>query len=279
MTTPATPSNDDIQKHYGREDLGDAVLSALAATGKDVNHLTLDDLAPIDEFHIRGREATIELAQQLSLDDTTRVLDVGSGLGGSSRFLAATYGAHVAGLDLTDEYCRVARMLADRLGFGSRVTYQQGNALAMPFEDASFDVVWTQHASMNIADKRQLYREIWRVLRPGGSLALYDILAGPQSPLHFPVPWARQASQSFLIGPDELRALLEDVGFRIMSWRDTSDASRRWFREVAEQQRESNPPLGFHVLLGSDFREMAQNQVRNLHEQRIVMLQAVARRR
>ena len=186
-----------IQQHYTRPDLGDTILSALAATGKDLDHLTLEDLAPVDEFHVRGRQATIELAQQLPLDADTHVLDVGSGLGGASRYLALTYGCRVTGLDLTEAYCRVAQILADRLGLGSRVTYHHGSAVTMPFDDASFDVIWTQHAAMNIADKSTLYGEIRRVLRPGGVFACYDILAGPGGTPHFPVPWAREPSFSF----------------------------------------------------------------------------------
>lgn len=271
----------EIQQHYTRQELGDAILSALAAAGRDLNNLKPEDLASVDEFHIRGREATIELAQQLHLDAAKQILDVGSGVGGASRYLAVAFGCRVTGLDLTEEYCRAAQMLADRLGLSSRVTYRHGSALAMPFEDASFDVVWTQHAAMNIADKTKLYDEIRRVLRPGGSFALYDVLAGPGGALHFPVPWAREPSLNFLITPEALRELLERAGFRIVSWRDTSRAGQAWFQEVAakmQAQGGSPPPLGFHLLLGEDFRPMAQNQVRNLNERRIVLIEAIAQR-
>jgi ubiquinone/menaquinone biosynthesis C-methylase UbiE len=279
MQNPSSPA-DHIQQHYTRQHLGQAILSALADVGKDLDHLKPDDLAPVDEFHIRGRAATRELAQPLQLDSAKHVLDVGSGLGGASRYLACTFGCRVTGLDLTPEYVRVAQMLADRLGLSACVTYRQGSALAMPFEDASFDVVWTQHAAMNIADKAKLYAEIWRVLRPGGLFALYDILAGPGGALHFPVPWAREPSLSFLITPEALRGQLEKTGFRIVSWRDTSEAGQAWFREVAAklQAQAGSPALGFHLLLGADFPMMAQNQVRNLSENRIVLIEAIAQR-
>ena len=269
-----------IQHHYAPENLGDAVLSALAEAGKDLNHLKLEDLAPIDEFHIRGREASIELAQQLNLDATTHVLDVGCGLGGASRYLAQEYGCHVTGLDLIEEYCRVAEMLANRVGLASRVTYRHGNALEMPFEDVSFDVVWTQHSAMNVPDKARLYGEIWRVLRPGGLFASYDVLAGPGGSPHYPVPWAGDPSFSFLVTPHELRELLEKTGFSIASWRDTSEAGLAWFREVAAkvQRQGAGPVLGFQVMMGPDFPMMAQNQVRNLTERRIVLVEAVAHR-
>ncbi len=271
---------ESIQRHYAPENLGDAILSVLAAAGKDLDHLTIEDLAPIDEFHIRGRDATVELARQLDLDATSQVLDVGSGLGGASRYLAQEYGCYVTGLDLTEEYCRVAKMLANRVGLSSRVTYHHGNALDMPFQDGSFDVVWTQHASMNIPDKTRLYGEIWRVLRPGGLLALYDVLAGPGGPLDFPVPFAREPSSCFLITPDELRELLEKTSFGIVSWRDASEAARAWFREFAPAvpQQGDSPVPGFQVMMGPDFPVMVQNQIRHLNERRIILIEAVANR-
>lgn len=273
-------SENEVEQHYTCQNLGETILSALAAAGKNPDKLKAEDLAPIDEFHIRGREATIELAQQLHLDSTKHVLDVGSGLGGASRYLASAFGCRVTGLDLTEAYCETAQMLADRLGLGSYVTYRHGNALAMPFEDASFDVVWTQHASMNIREKDQLYAEVWRVLRPGGLFALYDVLAGPGGSLHFPVPWTREPSLNFLITPEALRELLEEMGFRILSWRDSSEAGRIWFRDLAEkmQAQAGRPPLGFHLMLGEDFGAMARNQVRNLSENRIVLIEAIAER-
>ena len=277
-----SPNSHDsnIQGHYNRQDLGEAILAALTAAGKDINNLKLADLAPIDEFHIRGSEATRELASQVNLNSTHKVLDVGSGVGGASRYLASEYGCQVTGLDLTDEYCRVAQSLADRLGLASRVTYRQGSALDMPFEDNSFDVVWTQHATMNIADKPKLYSEIARVLRPNGYFAMYDILAGPESPLYYPVPWAPDPSISFLTTPDALRELLEAGGLHILNWRDTSEIGRVWFKELSAkmQQQGGTPALGFHILLGPDFRVMAQNQVRNLNENRIVLIECVAQK-
>jgi ubiquinone/menaquinone biosynthesis C-methylase UbiE len=277
---PSTSQDDHVQGHYKRQDLLQAILAALTDAGKDVNNLRPEDLAPVDEFHIRGREATLELASLVKLRGDHRVLDVGSGLGGASRTLASEFGCHVTGLDLTAEYCQAAESLADRLGMRSRVSYRQGSALDMPFDDESFDVVWTQHAAMNIADKPKLYSEIVRVLRPGGYLALYDVLAGPAGPVIYPVPWAHDPSISFLAAPDELREVLEATGLQIISWRDTSELGRAWFKELAAkmEQQGRSPALGFHVLLGPDFRIMAQNQVRNLNENRITLIECVAQK-
>lgn len=167
MTIP-TQVNESVQAHYTRSGLGDLILAALEKAGKDLNRLTPEDLAPIDEFHIRGRAATLELARAASVDATKRVLDVGSGVGGTSRCLAREFGCRVTGIDLTDEYCRATAMLSDRIGLAELVDYRQGDATNLPFPDASFDVVWTEHVAMNIPDKPTLYREMYRVLKPGG---------------------------------------------------------------------------------------------------------------
>jgi MPBQ/MSBQ methyltransferase len=271
--------NDAIQTHYSRSDLANVILAALEKAGKDVNGLSPEDLAPIDAFHIRGRAATLELARAAGLDATKRVLDVGSGVGGTSRCLAKEFGCRVTGIDLTDEYCYAAEVLSARTGLAHLVDFRQGDATDLPFDDCTFDVVWTEHVAMNIPDKTRLYKEMHRVLNPGGTLAIYDVLAGPSGPVLFPVPWARTPDTSFLVQPDELRELLAQAGFTVTDWSDTTEAARVWFVSLAEKiRKEGFPPLGFHVLLGADFQAMAQNQGRNLQEGRIVLGQVVARK-
>lgn len=275
----STELNRDIQQHYARPDLGKLILAALEKAGKDIERLTPEDLAPVDEFHIRGRAATLELAHAAGIDSTKQVLDVGCGVGGSSRCLAREFGCRVTGIDLTDEYCRVAAMLSERIGLSALVSYRHGDALNLPFAGDTFDVLWTEHAATNIPNKTGLYREMYRVLKPGGTLAIYDILAGPSGPVLFPVPWARLPETSFVVTPEELRRLLDQAGFRIVDWADTTDAARAWFASLADRiRKEGLPPLGFHVLLGQDFKDMARNQRRNLEEGRIVLAQVVAKK-
>jgi ubiquinone/menaquinone biosynthesis C-methylase UbiE len=208
-----------------------------------------------------------------------RVLDVGSGLGGPSRCLAREFGCRVTGIDLTGEYCRVAAMLAKRVGLARLVSYGQGDALHLPFRDGAFDVVWSQHASMNIPDKAGLYGEMRRVLKAAGTLAIYDVLAGPRGPVLFPVPWARHPDTSFLVTPGELRQLLETSGFEILSWEDGTEAALAWFAAMRRKTPpEGVPPVGLHLLLGPDFPAMTANLRRNLEEGRVVLAQVVARR-
>ena len=266
-----------VERHYTHADIEQTILQALEKAGKDLDQLTLDDLAQVDEFHIRGPEATLEMAEEIGIDAEMQVLDVGCGLGGPSRRLASIYGCHVTGLDLTEAYCRVAEALSDRLGLGHLVSYRTGNALDMPFEDTRFDVLWTQHTAMNIGEKAQLYSEMYRVLKPGGHLAIYDIFAAPGGEVYFPVPWARDPSISFLATGDELRDYLGAAGFNIISWRDTTDVGLAWFAAKSAQiKNHGRPILGYHMLLGDDFLKMARNQLRSFNENRMALLQVIA---
>lgn len=266
-----------IERHYSRGGLTDRILTALRDAGKDVNSLSYSDLWPLDQFHTRGREATAELAQSAGLRAGLHVLDVGCGIGGPARMLAAQFGCRVTGIDLTEEFCQTAADLSASAGLSGSVEFRCANALDLPFEAESFDAAWTQHASMNISDKGLLYSEIHRVLKPGGRLAMYDVAAGPTSPIHFPVPWAREASISFLIAPEEMRRKLEEAGFRAISWKDGTDEARAWFQAMVERNAAEGqgPRLGLHHVLGPDWPAMIANLGRNFQEQRIRVIQAV----
>lgn len=266
-----------VERHYGRGDVLDSILGALRGMGKDVARLVPADLAPVDEFHIRGREATVELARRASLTPGSRVLDVGCGLGGSARYLASEHRCRVTGIDLTREYVDAASALADLVGLRGMVEFHQASALDMPFDARTFDVVWTEHVQMNIADKRAFYREIARVLAPRGRLLFHDIFQGDGGAPHYPVPWAEEASISFLATPDAVREILEGLGFSILDWEDTSQRSLAWFAAVLEKLRLSGPPpLGTHLLMGGTAKAKTADIVRNLRERRVVAFQAVA---
>lgn len=275
MTTP----NGGISGHYTVEGLGSRILSVLQAAGKDLDALSVDDLAPVDEFHIRGRAATEELVKWAQVQPGHSLLDVGCGVGGTSRYLAANVGCHVVGVDLTEEYCRVATMLSERVGLADRTEFRQGSALELPFADGDFDVAWTEHVQMNVADKAGFYGEIARVLKPGGQFAFHDIFAGGQDGIHFPVPWAADASISHLIGITDSEALLSGCGFTPVRWEDKTQESVAFFRSVMERVRtEGWSPLGLHLLMGESAEDKFSNVLRNLEEERIRVVQAVMKR-
>ena len=268
-----------VEDHYTRSSLGDTILSALREAGKDLEHLTPDDLAPVDEFHSGQRNATVRLAQLAGVSGAEDVLDVGCGIGGPSRFLAKAFGCRVTGLDLTAEFVEVANMLAHRTGLAGKVTYRQGDALDLPFPDASFDLVWSQNAAMNIADRDRLYAEMRRVLRPAGRLAIQDVAAGPGGEPYYPTPWASDKSISFLFAPEVTREKLERAGFRVVAWHDpTRESLEQALARAKALETGSLPPLGLHILIGPNFPTVSRNMVRNLEESRITLINAVLER-
>ena len=256
--------------YSGSGDLVSAIRSALEAAGADLTALRAADLAPVDEFHIRGRAVSLEIADALGVGAGSVVLDLGSGLGGTARTLAELTGCTVVGVDLTEEFCRAATAMSEWSGLSDRTRFQVGDATATGLPDASVDAAVTVHAAMNIPDKAGLYAEAFRVVRPGGRFVVYDVLQGEGGDVRYPVPWAADASTSFLARPEEMRDLLRGAGFDVTSEVDSSDDSLTWFQEMrARIERDGPPPVTFAAFLGDAFGEMVANQVANLAERRI----------
>lgn len=268
---------DKIKRYYTMGDIMSSILHSLESAGKRTTELKPADLAPVDQFHIRGKNSTIELAALLQFSPGLRVLDVGCGLGGSARYIAKEHDCKVTGVDLTMEYIETAKQLSDMVGLGSKVEFKQASALNLPFDDESFDVVWTEHAQMNIRDKEQFYREIARVLVPKGRLAFHDVFQGEISPAHFPVPWAEESSYSTLMTPDAAKTTIEKSQLIIQDWLDKSDHSLQWFKKTAARAKTTDhKPLSIHVLLGATTGQKLKNIILNLQEKRIALIQGVA---
>lgn len=269
-----------VQQHYSESDsLIEAVAASLRAAGIEPERATTADLAPLDEFHIRGRTATLELAEAMGVDADTAVLDIGSGLGGAARVFAEVHGCSVTGIDLTPAFCAAAAELSRWTGLDDRTTFRVGDACALPFDDDRFDAAMTIHAVMNIADKAAVYREARRVLKAGGVLGIYDVLQGEGGDVLFPVPWARDPSISHLATPTEMRRLLATAGLELLDETDTTEESMAWFQQVSARIAEQGPPpVSFGVFLGADFAEMAANQVANLAQRRIRTVSYLCRR-
>lgn len=272
----------DIEKkvaaHYGQGGLAGRVLAAIEQSGLDPAAPKPEDLAPIDEFHIGGRPATLHFAEKLGFQPGGQLLDLGCGLGGAARFIAAAYECHVTGLDLTPAYIEVARLLSERSGTGS-VSFEVGSALEAPFEAAAFDGAYTIHVAMNIQDRAGLYREAARVLKPGAVFGVYDVMKGPAEGLTYPVPWAESAETSHLTSPDEMRGLLEQAGFELLDFEDRRDFAIDFFEQMRARLAESGPPpLGLHILMGENFQQKIANMMASLEENRILPAVMTARK-
>jgi ubiquinone/menaquinone biosynthesis C-methylase UbiE len=269
-----------VERHYSEDrNLAQRIADAFRAVGKELRQLRPQDLASVDEFHVRGRKATLELAARMGIDARSTVLDIGSGLGGPARTLAETYGCAVVGIDLTTSFCEAAAAMSEWVGLAHKVTFRQADATALPFPDHMFDAAMTLHVCMNISDKHRVYAEAKRVLKPGAIFAAYDITQGEGGEVHYPVPWARDPSISHLVTSEEMRRLLEGAGFRIREQIDSSDEGLVWFRELAARVAGSGPPtVTFQTFFGDDFPLMARNQVRNLAERRIRTLAFICER-
>lgn len=259
-----------IASHYGWSGLMETIEQEIRQHGIDPHQVTVDQLAPVDNYHWYRLAGTLALARLTAIAGADRVLDVGGGIGGPARQLAHRFGCRVTVLDLTEDYCAVGETLTTWTRLTDRVSFVRGNALAMPFPDGSFDVVWTQHAAMNIPDKARLYSEVARVVRQGGRLALFDVLAGPLQPIHFPVPWASDQSFSFLLSPEETRALITQAGFCEVSWMTGQELQTELERASADEAVAADVGLDPNLLNGPDAPLMGANVRRNIEEERII---------
>jgi ubiquinone/menaquinone biosynthesis C-methylase UbiE len=263
---------DAVQDHYRVTGLTDRLKTALAVFGPGEQRLMPQQLAALDQFHSRGVAATAELAELAGITQGMSVLDVGAGIGGPARYLADTCRCTVTGIDLSPSFVEAARYLTARTGQSAAVSFEAGSALELPVADAGFDVALLQHVAMNIHERSRLYREIRRVLKDGGRFATFDVVAQTGGP-HFPLPWARSETASFLLSAEATRTAIEGAGFRVLSWRDDTEAAKAWIAKLREAGPPPAPNLG--LVVGPDFPQLLGNLGRSLMEGRVGVLMAV----
>ncbi len=269
-----------VADHYTHGALLAAIRSGVEALGKTPETVTVDDLAPIDEFHIGGRKASEHFLGQLSLSAETQVLDVGCGLGGGARFAASRFGCRVTGIDLTAEFVETGQALCTWVGLENRVELRQGSALDLPFEPARFDAAYMMHVGMNIADKARLIAEVARVLKPGGTFGIYDIMRSGEGELTFPVPWAEAAATSAVEPPETYKEALAAAGFAVAAEENRRDFALAVFAETAAKMAAAGgpPPLGIHLLMGATRAEKVKNMVENVSAGRIAPIELIAKK-
>jgi ubiquinone/menaquinone biosynthesis C-methylase UbiE len=257
-----------LEENYFRPNLFETILHQLNESG--ITRVSRKDLAGVDEFHVRGAAASVELAREAGINKNSLVLDVGCGIGGPSRMLAEEFGCKVTGIDITSEFIRTAGLLSELVGLQDATSFLQGDASQLPFEAASFDLVWTQHVQMNIENKHQFYSEIRRVLKPGGKFIYYDIFTKNGEPIYYPVPWAKEASASFLFTTTDLYEELSALGFTKEKISDQTKQGEDFFIGMMDKMaREGPPKIGLHLVMGNMSSERLINLLKSMQENKI----------
>lgn len=268
----------DVSKHYVHGDLLNAIEVALPAIGKTIKTITIDDLAPIDEFHIGGQLATDSLFNQLNFAQNSYLLDVGCGLGGAARYVADKYKHRVVGIDLTAEYIETGNVLSQWLELDKSVSLDQGSALSMPYQNSSFDGGYMLHVGMNIENKTSLFAEVFNVLKSGGTFAIYDVMRQSEGELRYPVPWASDSNSSYLSTQEQYIKALEESGFNILKVTNRRDFSISFFKElrVKSEGKVNPPPLGLHILMQENAASKVKNMVENITNNLIAPVEIIA---
>ena len=260
-----------VATHYTHGQLLERILSGVEAIGKTTESVTVDDLAPVDEFHIGGRKASEEFISQLELSADNHALDVGCGIGGTSRFVASRFGCRVTGIDLTPEFVSTGQSLCDWVGLTGQVTLTQGDATAMPFSDESFDAAFMLHVGMNIANKTALFEEVYRLITPGAVFGIYDVMQTSDEILNYPVPWSSSPDTSALATREQYIEALGQAGFELIKIRDRREFAAEFFAETRRRMEEvgGSPPLGVHIAMGESAPVKINNMVENIASGRV----------
>lgn len=264
-----------LQAHYSARDIESRILSAIRAAGLNPEQrLSPEALGALDHFHTGGLHASRELLELARIQASDRVLDIGAGLAGPARLLASATGCRVDCVEMSPDFCTGAALLNRLTGLDGRINVHQGSALDLPFPDAAFDVVWMQNVGMNIADKGRLYAEIRRVLKPGGRYAFQEMAAGKAPTTYFPLPWATDPGDNFLVPAVEMQSILGASGLVVELFEDTSDAHLS--RTTANATPAPSGQLGLGVFV-DNLAQKAANARRSLEEGQVRLVRGVFR--
>lgn len=261
---------DKIRRHYSIGNLREHIIRQLETRGLQLERLTRDDLAAFDEFHAGGRDMTRILARAVDLKPGLELLDIGCGIGGPARTLAADFGCRVIGLDATEDFIEAAQMLTEHVGLTDRVEFTTGSAVNLPFPDQRFDIVWLQFVLPNIHDKDRLVSEIRRVLKPGGRVAFHEVMKGISEDLDYPTFWADSPTMTFLDTPENFERRLDSAGFNQLFYRNYTQPSLEWYKAAAERAKQHGPKqLNIGIIIPEDAGRKSMNVTRNLERDRI----------
>jgi len=267
--------NQSIENHYLKEGLYEDITNRLIEQDIALDNVKRSDIAGADEFHVRGATVSKELANSIDISGLN-VLDVGCGLGGPCRMLADEYNCQATGIDLSHEYIRTANKLSELVNLNNRTTFIQGNATELPFQDNTFDVVWTQHVQMNIPNKKQFYSEINRVLKTGGHFLFYDILRKGNGEVNYPMPWASISDHSFLFKTEEMDNYLEEFGLTKEQSNNETQAGIEFFDALVVRLKEFGPPkMGLNVLMGETTKPKLMNLLTHLKTGELELISGV----
>ena len=251
-----------VSEHYSNKGLLDKIYKGLEKLGIDKNQLTQSDLSSFDEFHIGGSEGTLMLAEKLTMNASSSVLDIGCGIGGPARFLSSEFGCKVSGIDLTADFVNTGNSLTDQVGLSDKVKLIEASALNIPFADNSFDVSYMIHVGMNIADKDVLFSEAFRVTKPGGVFGIYDVMLLQNCELKYPLPWAVEEDGNAIASATDYISALIKAGFSLKNEDDKTDFANSFFEKISARtdSSEGPPPVGLHLLMG----DLTTQKIRNM---------------
>jgi len=263
---------------YATANLGERIVAALKDAGIPPEKWTPEILGPADQIHGGGLQQTQVHAALVSITSDMHLLDIGCGIGGPARYFATEFGCRVTGIDLTDEYIDAASLLTQKIGLSDRVAFDCGNATALPYDDASFDMAWALNVTMNIEDRAGFYAGVHRVLKPGGRFCISEIGQGPGGEPYYPLTWAADPAYSFLLPPEDMRTLLESSGFRVVEWIDETARRKASTDGRPAETAPVETPLTIEITRGADYPDRRKNSGRSAKEGRLTNVMLVAER-